>query len=343
MQSNGAEPMLVVMLPALDEAATVADVIERIPGQIAGVGEVFVLVVDDGSSDRTAELARSAGAAVVSHRRRRGLGAAFARGMQEALALGADVVVNMDADGQFEPEQIPRLIEPILSGEAEFVTATRFADPQNVPRMPWIKEWGNRQMCRLVNFATGHTRLTDVSCGFRAFSAEAALRLHLSDSFTHVQETVIDLASKSVPMTEVPVKVHGVRQHGRSRMASNLLAYALKTGSRILRAMCRTRPLVIFGTVAFVLLSLGVLQGLFVFVHWLFTHRTSPFRSLLTGSSLFITLGFLTALLALVADMMNRQIDVTERLLYFHRLQQHRRAKARRRRREGGDSQSNAG
>jgi glycosyltransferase involved in cell wall biosynthesis len=315
---------LVVMLPALNEQATIGQVIDDIPRGFGQPVDVSVIVINDGSADATAQVARERGAVVINHARRMGLGKSFADGLERALRDGADLVVNIDADGQFDPADIALLIDPILSGRADLVTATRFADKDRAPDMPWIKRWGNRQMCRLVNFATGTTDLTDVSCGFRALNARAALSLQLSDTFTHTHETIIDLASKGIRIVEVPVSVRGVRQVGRSRMATNLPAYAVKAGGRVIRTMCRTRPLFFFGSLAAVLLGLGAAQGLAVFVHWAATGRTSPFRSLLISASLFITLGFLTFLLALAADMLNRVIDITERLLYYARLNHYR-------------------
>ncbi len=317
---------LVVVLPAHNEERTVGQVVEGVPRNPAGIAETEVIVVNDGSTDRTEQMARERGAGVINLPRRRGVGAAVQAGLAEGVKRGADIIVNIDADGQFDPGDIPLLIEPILAGRAGFVTASRFARADYVPEMPWIKRWGNRRMSRLVNFATGTTDLTDVSCGFRAFSADAALKLHLTGSFTHVQETIIDLASKGVRMAEVPVRVRGVREHGRSRVANNLLVYAIRTGGRIVLTMCRTRPILFFGSISALLLSLGVLQGVFLLVHWLLTGRTSPFRALLVGSSLFIILGFAIGLLALLADMVRHQIDTSEHLLYFERVKRHRRA-----------------
>ncbi len=317
---------IAIIIPALNEAATIGEVITGIPEDLGVPAETHVIVVDDGSEDETGRIARARGATVIRHQRRMGLGKAFADGMEAAVRTGADIIVNIDGDGQFDPRDIPELIRPIVEDRADFVTATRFARADMVPRMPWIKKWGNRQMCRLVNFATGVTSLTDASCGFRAFSARAALKLHLSDSFTHTHETIIELANKDVRIVEIPLRVKGVRDNGKSRVARSLPVYAVKTGGRILRTMCRTRPLFFFGAIGGAVTALGLLQGLFVSVHWLFTGRTHPFRSLLIGASLFITVGFLTFVVALVADMLNRIIEISERLLYYAKLDHHRTA-----------------
>ena len=130
---------LVVQLPALNEEQTVAEVIRRIPRKIPGVDEIIVIVVDDGSTDRTGDLARKEGAILVRHDQPRGVGAAFRSGVQKAAELGADIIVTIDADGQFDPEDIPRLTDPLVQGEVDFVTASRFLEKEFIPDMPAIK------------------------------------------------------------------------------------------------------------------------------------------------------------------------------------------------------------
>jgi len=305
---------VVVMMPALNEEKSIGAVIDGIPRDMGFASEVQVVVVDDGSEDATGSIAAEKGAIVVRHPVCMGLGRSFADGLDRSLREGADIIVNIDADGQFDPGDIPQLAGPIAANEADFVTTTRFARADWVPEMPWVKKWGNRQMCRLVNVATGSTRLTDVSCGFRAFSRPAAIHLNLVGAFTYTHESIIDLAAKGFRITEVPLRVRGTRKHGKSRVAHNVLTYGVRAFMIVLRAMCYTRPLVFFGSVATALLTLGVLQGGFVFGHWLLTHRTAPYRSLLIGSSLCLTLGFLVGMLALLADMLGRLVSVTERL-----------------------------
>ena len=321
---------LVVMMSALNEEKTIGDVIEGIPRELEVPAEVQVIVVDDGSVDKTGQIAREKGAIVLRHDRQVGLGRSFADALARALQEGADLVVNIDADGQFNPRDIPELVRPILEGRADLVTASRFARKDLVPQMSWIKKWGNRNMSRLVNFATGTTALTDVSCGFRAYSLEAALHIHLSGHFTHVQETIIDLVRKGMRVVEVPLSVRGTRKHGRSRIARSIPLYAFRAGGIVIRTLCRTRPLMFFGLIGGTILGLGVLQGLIVLVHWCYTGRTSPIRSLLIGSSLFITAGYITLVLALLADMLNRAIEVSERVFFLAKLNEYRAARQKR-------------
>ncbi|MEM1227817.1 MAG: glycosyltransferase [Planctomycetota bacterium] len=310
---------LVVIVPALNESATIREVIRRIPRSMPGVTSVDVVVVDDGSTDETTPLAREAGAAVIQHSINRGVGAAFQTGLATALQHGADLIVNMDADGQFRPEDIPTLIAPILRDGFGFVTCTRFADPHAFPDMPRIKIWGNRMMCRLVGAITGGPPFTDVSCGFRAYSRETGLRLNLFGAFTYTQESFIDLASKGTSMTEVPLIVRGEREHGQSRVASNLWRYGFRSLTIILRALRDWKPLLFFGSIAFGFLILGVLLVGFVGCWWLSYGRTSPWTSLLTLGGINAAMGIGFGVLALVADQIGRSRRIQEELLYLER------------------------
>lgn len=312
---------LAVILPALNEQQTIDDVIQRIPKNIKGVSRVDVVVVDDGSTDQTAELALAAGASVVRHRSNLGVGAAFASGIQWALQSDADVIVNMDADGQFRPEDIPVLIDPILSDGYGFVTCTRFSDADNLPAMPKIKLWGNRMMCRLVNAIIPSPRFTDVSCGFRAYSRDTALRMNLFGHFTYTQESIIDLAAKGTAMTEVSLEVRGTREFGQSRVANNLWRYAWRSFSIILRALRDWRPMLFFGSISIGFLLLGIALLVFVSGWWLLTGRTTPWTSLITIGGVNTVMGVVFAVLALVADQIGRGRRIQEELLYLQRKQ----------------------
>jgi glycosyltransferase involved in cell wall biosynthesis len=313
---------LIVIIPAFNEEATIGEVIGSIPCAIEGVEEVHVIVTDDGSKDRTGELASLAGAEVIRHRQNMGVGAAFRTGLMSALEAGADIIVNMDADGQFNSSDIPLLIGPILNKEADMTTCTRFARKQLVPDMSPIRKWGNRMMCRIINRICFNARFTDVSCGFRAYSREAALRMTLFGDFTYTQESFIDMAGKGLHIAEVPLQVRGRRKHGQSRVAYNLWRYAFHSGVIIIQAARDLRPLLFFGSLGMILLFLGIACGGAVFGWWLSTGGTSPFRNLLVGSAVFLILGFLLIVLALQADMTGRQRKLMEEILYTSRCDQ---------------------
>ena len=316
---------LVVTIPALNEEKTIAKVISGVPRDIPGIHETEIIVVNDGSTDRTAEVAERSGALVINVRGRPGLGTIFRTGLERAMRRGADVIVNIDGDGQFEPSDIRKLVGPLLRDEADFVTCSRFADPELRPHMPRVKYVGNRVVTGIINWVCGGTKFTDVSCGFRAFNREAAYRLTLFGRFTYTQECFIDLFSKGLRIVEVPLRVRGVREHGKSRIASNLWKYGTNSLPIILRAMRDIQPLKFFGGIALALFIPGVLCGLFVTGWYLYTgwfenrYRTTPFTSLITISGVTVTLSFLLGVLALLADMLGRHRRISEEMLYLQR------------------------
>lgn len=307
---------LVVIIPAFNEEATIADVVRRVPRSVEHTDRTQVIVVDDGSSDGTVRAARDAGARVVSHRTNRGVGAAFVTGVEAALSAGADVIVSMDGDGQFDPADIPRLLEPILEGDAEFVTCTRFSDPTRVPQMPWIKKWGNRVMTRLINRLVRGAHFTDVSCGFRAYLREPLERLVLMSDFTYTHETLLNFASQRVRMAEVHLPVRGTREYGTSRVAGSLPRYVAGALPAVIRTVRDLRPLEFFGGIALVLFGVGMVLGGFSLGHLALTGQTSPYQSVTLASAVALILGFLLLVLALLADMLRRHRRVQEETLY---------------------------
>lgn len=309
---------LVVTIPAFNEAATVAQVIEAIPRDIPGVESVDVVVINDGSTDDTAKEAAKAGAKVVGFSHNKGLGAAFSRGLSMALSLGADIIVNIDADGQFNPKDISKLIEPIIQGQADMVTASRFADADLVPKMPWIKKWGNIRAANILNKLAGQ-ELHDVSCGFRAYSRDAALRATLLGGHTYTHEVILDLAFRGLRIIEVPVKVIGVRKVGESRVAGNLWKYSWHSLLIMLRAYRDYRPARVFGGIIAVFLLLALACGIFILRHYLITGRFSPYIFVAFIGAGFGFLSFICSITALLAGMINRLRILQEEQLFLLR------------------------
>ncbi len=309
---------LVIVAPALNEDATVADTIRRIPRAIDGIGAIDVVVVDDGSSDNTVTEARTAGAIVISHPRREGLGAAFQTGLAHALELGADLVVSIDADGQFDPETIPELIEPVVKNQADFSTASRFADPQMIPDMPRAKIWGNRFMSWLISKMIKQ-RFHDVSCGMRCYNKRASLSLNTIGRFNFSQEAFLNLAYKRLRMVEIPIKVEGQRRYGKSRVASNLFSYAFNALWIIFRCYRDYRPMRFFGYLAMAMMVPGAALEMFLFIHYLQAGSFSPHKwAGFTGAGLF-TLGMVFLLMGVIGDMLNRHRMYLEEVLYHLR------------------------
>ena len=312
------ERRLLVALPALDEERTIADVIERIPRALPGVDVVEVLVVDDGSQDATGATAEAAGATVIRHPARRGVGAAFHTALAHGIERAADWIVTIDADGQFDPADIPALIEPVQSGSADFATASRFLDPALVPEMPALKLWGNRMMSRLIS-RLGGGDWKDVSCGMRCYSRRAALQLHLVGRFTYTQEVVLNLAFKGLRIVEVPVRVRGEREFGESRVASNLWRYGLRSAQIIFRAYRDYHPLRFFGGAALLLLVPAAALALFLAGHWLATGGFTPHKWAGFTSLGLVLIALLVLQVGVIGDMLSRHRIYLEEVLYRQR------------------------
>ena len=307
-----------IVIFALNEEKSICGVLDRIPTAIEGIDDTDVIVVDDGSTDGTRALALARGARVVSHGRNRGLGAAFATGIDAVLRAGADIIVSLDGDGQHPPEAIPQLIAPLLSGEADFATATRFSDPALVPRMPLLNRLGNWFMARITGLACGRP-FTDASCGLRAYSRDAALRINISGGHTYTQESLLDLARKGVTMTEVPVAIRGVREHGASRVAHSLVSYGLRALTILVRAVRDRLPFPFFGAIGAACALIGAAAEMTVLVNFALTGKTSPYHSFTTLGAIFLILGAFCFLIALLADMLSRMRETQETLLYLEK------------------------
>ena len=312
---------VLVVIPCLNEENTIAGVIESIPANIEGIDNIDVLVMDDGSTDRTAELARAAGADVVSNDTNIGLGATFRKAVGIAIRRRAGIMVHIDGDGQFDPADIPMLVEPVRNGKAAMATASRFADKTLIPEMPKVKLWGNHAVAWIVNLLTGH-RYRDVSCGFRAFSRETLLRMNLFGSFTYTQESFLDLVFKELAILEVPVKVRGVREFGKSRIASSIPRYAVRSLKIMLRAFISYRPFRFFFSIALFFLVIGFALLGFLGVHYLDTGSFTPhiWAGFAGGSLCF--LGFSTLITGLIGDMLVRIRMNQETMLYHLRRQE---------------------
>jgi glycosyltransferase involved in cell wall biosynthesis len=293
-------------------------VVAAIPRVVDGFDRVHVVVLDDGSRDNTAAIAAAAGAEVLRHDTNRGLGATFREAVEYALRRRSACLVNIDGDGQFDPADIPKIVAPIVAGQAEMATASRFLDATLVPTMPAIKRWGNRAVARVVRLLSG-SRFADVSCGFRAFSREALLRMTLFGTFTYTQETFLDLLFKGLPIVEVPVRVRGVREFGSSRIASNIPRYAVRSLQIMLRAFLARRPMLAFGGLALGFGTVGASLLGFLAWHYLDSGAFSPhIWAGFTGAA-FAFLAVTTLITGFLAENLFRVLALQEHTLYLLR------------------------
>lgn len=246
---------LVVIVPALDEGATIGDVIAAVPRSIRGVRSVEVVLVDDGSTDDTQVRAVAAGVdAITHHPRRRGLVAAFKDGVAEALRRGASIVVTLDGDGQHDPARIPELIAPIVAGSVDIVLGVRsFGDAREMTR---VRRHGNAVGASITRRALGLS-VRDVTTGYRAFSRDALLRLNVTSRYTYTLETLVEASRKHLTVAEVEVPTIE-RVAGKSRMTGSVGRYILRTGGQAANSLLREHLVPLFGVAAVLALSVAL-------------------------------------------------------------------------------------
>ena len=304
---------LIIFLPAYNEEANIQQVLASLPAALDKIDVIQYLVINDGSTDQTADIAVNSGAKVVSHSVNRGVGRALQSAVQFALENDADILIGIDADGQFDPSEIPALIGPIITDTADMVIGNRFVNGMPEHMSP-AKYWGNRQMTNLISYVTGQ-RFQDVSCGFRAYSREALLRLNLFADFTYTHETILSLIFQGLRVLEHPINV---RYHpGRkSRVAASLFRYAVQTSQIILRVLLDYRPMRVFGAIGGTLIGIGSLFVLYLLGHYVLTQSFTPYKSLGFIGLGFVIFGMLVLLIALIADMINRLRINQDKLLY---------------------------
>jgi glycosyltransferase involved in cell wall biosynthesis len=310
---------LVVYLPALNESATIGAVLDSIPWRLDGITEIRKIVIDDGSTDDTAAVASCHGAKVVRHQTNLGTGKGFISGVSAALAEGADIVASMDADGQFRGQDLATMLAPLLDGSADVVLCSRFKDPHGlVGSMPWQKRFGNELLTKMVNVISSR-HFTDVSCGFRAFTREAALHVDIYSDYEYIHESLLNWSRYGFRIREVSVPVLAERAVGDSRMMRSILRYASRSAPVLIRALRDHSPLKFFGGLSVLAFVFSIAIGSGVFVHWLRTGETVPYTSFITVSVGGVLLAFLLATIALLADLIARLRFQVEELLYESR------------------------
>lgn len=307
---------LIIFIPAFNEEEKITATIESIPRKFPGIGNVKILVVDDGSEDKTVERAKQAGAEVISHHENSGVGVAFQSGLNWALKNQADILVNIDADGQFNPSDIKKLIQPIIENKADMVASSRFANgkPEN---MSEVKYWGNQRMTDLINFLSGR-KFDDVSSGFRAYSREAMLNLNLFGKFTYTQEVFLDLSMKGLKIIQIPVEVKYFKER-KSRVAGNIFNYANKTFWIIFRTIRDYKPLKFFGSIGISIFCLGLIFDAVLFGHYFLRGTFTPYISVGFIGAYLNSVGLAVIFLALIADMFDRVRVNQEKILYYEK------------------------
>jgi glycosyltransferase involved in cell wall biosynthesis len=315
---------LVIQIPAYNEEKNLPAALRALPRRLRGVKEIEILVVDDGSTDGTVRAAKQGGGRVriLSLPAHRGLAAAFAAGMEEALVRGADIIVNTDADNQYAAEDIPALIRPILEGKAGLVVGDR-----GVGRLAWFSP-GKRLLQRLGSLLIGWAAgmpTPDAASGFRAFSRESALRTLVMSRYSYTLETLIQAGARGETAVFVPVRTHPpVRP---SRLASGTLHYLVFSGATLLRSLVMYRPLRAFSILGGLFLLAGSLLGVRYLYFAVSGSGAGHVQSVILAGVLLIV-GVMVLLIGLLADLIgfNRRI-LEEQLFRIRRMELDKRRK----------------
>jgi glycosyltransferase involved in cell wall biosynthesis len=307
---------LIVQIPCLNEEATLPETLGAIPRAIPGVDRVEILIVDDGSSDRTAEVARAHGADhIVRFRRQKGLAYGFMAGLDAALRLGADIIVNTDADNQYPGSEIPRLIAPILAGEADMVIGDRRVS--EVAHFSWAKRHLQEVGSWVVRKVSG-TSVPDTTSGFRALTREAALHINIVSEFTYTLESIIQAGKKRMAITHLPIEAKETRP---SRLFASTWEYVKRSVSTILRIYAMYEPFKVFLLLGSALFLTGMALGLrYAYFWWLGDIRGHIQSAIL--SVLLLILGFQTLQWGIMADLIASNRKLIEDLLYRVRKQE---------------------
>jgi len=302
---------LIVMIPCYNEEKTLPLVVKTIPREIPGIEKIEVLVIDDGSVDRTYEVARSVGVDyIIRHCGNKGLAQAFATGIETALKNEADIIVNTDGDNQYPQQDIPRLIKPILDGKAEIVIADR--QTSTINHFSTTKKFLQWFGSKVVSWVSG-VDIPDASSGFRAYSRNAAMQMNIVTDFSYVIETIIQAGKKKIPIASIPVKTNAKTRE--SRLYDNIWSHVKKSAGTIVRVFAMYEPLKVFFYMGgFIFLS----GAIFVvrFLYYFFAGKSSGHIQSLVLAAVLILIGFQIGVIGLLADLIAGNRKFQEEILY---------------------------
>ncbi|WP_079913983.1 glycosyltransferase family 2 protein [Paenibacillus sp. 32352] len=302
---------LIIQIPCLNEEDTLAITINDLPKSINGIDEIELLIIDDGSTDRTIEVAKKMGVNhIVKFPRNRGLAEAFKAGMDACLRLGADIIVNTDADNQYKGSDIPKLIKPILEKKSEVVIGDRKTD--TIAHFSPVKKFFQKFGSKVVRIVS-QTDVPDTTSGFRAYSRDAALRINVVSEFTYTLETIIQAGHKKIAVGHVEIGTNGKLRE--SRLFKNIFNYMKRSALTIIRIYTMYRPMKVFITSGLILFILGLGVGIRFLFFYLQGYGNGHIQSLILASAM-ITIGFQLGVLGLVADLISNNRKLLEETLY---------------------------
>jgi len=306
---------LIIQIPCFNEAGSLPETLAALPRLIPGIDALELLVIDDGSCDDTAGVARRWGVHHIErHRTNRGLAAAFRTGLQRALDEGADIIVNTDADNQYEGSDIAKLVAPIVSGEADVVIGDRGVRDNSHfgPVKRLLQQLGSSVVRRM-----SRTQVTDAVSGFRAMTRSAAQRINITSDFSYTTEMLIQAGRKRMNVVSVPVRTNGAVRP--SRLFRSIPQFILNTGVTLLRVYAMYNPLRVFAAIGAAATLIGLAPVLRFLWFYFNGDGNGHVQSLVIGGSLLV-LGFLTVLLGALADLVARNRLLLEQTLERMRL-----------------------
>jgi glycosyltransferase involved in cell wall biosynthesis len=302
---------LIIQIPCYNEAESIGTTLQHLPRKLPGIQKIETLIIDDGSQDKTIKQATTSGAThILKLEQHVGLARAFSAGLSESIRLGADVIVNTDADNQYRAEDIGRLIQPILSGQAGLVIGDR--DVLNVKEFSPIKRLLQKVGSAIVSRAAGF-HIPDAASGFRALSREAALRTNVLSNYSYTLETLIQAGANSIPVAHVPIRVNPTTRP--SRLMRGTSDYLFQSGATIIRAFSMYRPLRVFSIFSSLFILAGVILGIRYLVYYFLGSGSGHVQSVILAAVLLIV-GFQTFLIGLVADLISANRKLEEEILY---------------------------
>lgn len=305
---------LIIQIPCYNEADTLAVSLACLPKSVPGIDKVEVLIIDDGSQDNTVEVAKACGVDhVVRHSHNMGLAVAFMTGINACLKLGADIIVNTDADNQYNADDIPALVKPIIDGKAQYVIGTR---PINqIGHFSPVKKLLQKFGSLMVRAISG-TVVEDAPSGFRAIEREAAFKLNVFSSYTYTLETIIQAGNKNISMMCVPIRVNSDLRP--SRLVKSIFSYVRRSIWTMVRMFIVYSPFKFFMTIGTIVFSLGVLLGMRFLIYWLMGKGQGMMQSLILVSIL-ILIGTISFMMAFIADLLAVNRKLLEELQYNQR------------------------